>query len=143
MGAALTNRRFLAISDTSSGWREVHLNREDGAPVEVELGARIAFVIANRRILGFDGPSGLMNEVRLRPREYIISSGVNERVGVIVTNVRAIGLAAGRAKPVEKSLHVQENFESLRVLATTASVRTTRRILVFQSSSGSWRGEEI
>jgi hypothetical protein len=143
VGAALTNRRFLAISDTSSGWKEIRVRGEDGAPFEVELGAHVAFVVTRKRILEFDGLSGLMSEFRFRASESILSSGVQERIGVFVTNVRAIGFAAGSAQAAEQQLQIHEAFETLRVLAATATVRTSRRVLVFRSSTGLWHDDEF
>ncbi len=142
VGAALTNRRFLAISETSSGWKEIRLRGGDGAVFEVELGAHLAFVVTRKRILEFDGISGLLNEFRFRAQESVVSSGVQERVGVFVTNLRAIGFAAGRGDPAERLFRIHETFETLRVLAVTATVRTSRRILVFQSSTGLWQDDE-
>ena len=143
VGAALTDRRFLAISDTSSGWQVVRLKSEDGSPSEVALGGNIALLVTRKRILGFDGPSGLITEERFHLREAVVSSGVNELVGVVVTDQRVIGFAAGQAQPTERQFQLHEAFETLRVLGTTATVRTSRRILVFQRSTGSWRDEEI
>jgi len=143
VGIALTDRRLLAISETSSGWQQIRLKSEDGAPSEVALGANIALLVTKKRILGFDGPSGLITEERLHIREAVVSSGVNELIGVVATNERVIGFAAGHALPVERRFQLHEAFETLRVLDTTATVRTSRRIFVFQSSTGSWRDEDI
>ena len=131
------------IDPEASGWKEIRLRGEDGAFLEVELGAHVAFVVTRKRILGFDGLSGLTSEFRFRAREAVVSSGVQERIGVFVTNVRAIGFAAGNAQPAEQLLQIHEAFETLRVLAVTATVRTSRRILVFQSSTGLWQDDEF
>jgi len=143
VGIALTDRRFLAVSDSSPGWQQARLKSEDGAPSEVLLGANVALLVTLQRVLGYHGPSGTISEERFRSREGVASSGVNEFVGVVVTNERAIGFAAGSPVPIERRFQVHETFESLRVLGTTATVRTSRRILVFQSSTASWRDEDI
>jgi hypothetical protein len=143
VGVALTDRRFLAISETSSGWQQIRLRSEDGALSEVALGANIALLVTKKRILGFDGPSGLITEERFHIREAVVSSGVNELIGVVATSQRVIGFAAGRALPIERRFQLHEAFETLRVLDTTATVRTSRRILFFESSTGSWRDEDI
>jgi hypothetical protein len=143
VGVALTDRRFLAVSDTSSGWQQVRLKGEDGAPSEVLLGANVALLVTLQRVFGFHGPSGIISEERFHSREGVASSGISEFVGVVVTDERAIGFAAGSPVPIERRFQIHESFESLRVLGTTATVRTSRRVLVFQSSTASWRDEEI
>jgi hypothetical protein len=143
VGVALTDRRFLAVSTTSTGWQQVRLRPSDGPSPQLELAANVALLIFPKRILGFDGPSGHLGESRLAPREAVLASGAQEHVGVVVTNRRAIGWASRFGAPADHRFRVHESFESLRVLGTTATVRTTKRVLVFGSSSGLWRDEAL
>jgi hypothetical protein len=143
VGVALTDRRFLAVSPTSTGWQQARLRPSDGRSPELRLAANVALLLFSKRILGFDGPSGYLGETRLTPQEVVLTSGAEEHVGVVVTNRRAIGWASGFGAPAEHSFNVHESFESLRVLGKTATVRTSKRVLIFGSSSGLWRDEAI
>ena len=142
VGGVLTDRRFFAVSSTSAGWQEARLTRDDGTP-RVELGANILLCITQKRILGFSGLLGVVSEDRLSPGEMIVKSGVNEHVASVVTNRRAIGFSSRFAYGVEFRLGVREQFQSLKILATTATVRTTERLLVFRRSTGSWADEQF
>jgi hypothetical protein len=73
----------------------------------------------------------------------VITSGAQEHVGVVVTNRRAIGWASRFGASADHALNVHESFEFLRVLAKTASVRTSKRVLIFGSSTGLWRHEAL
>lgn len=143
VGVALTDRRFLAVSPTSSGWQQARLRPSDGRSPAVELAANVALLISPKRVLGFDGRSGLLTETPLTPQEVVLASGANEHVGVVVTNRRAIGWASGFGAPADHALTVHESFELLRVLSTTATVRTSKRVLIFSSSSSLWRDEAL
>jgi hypothetical protein len=143
VGVVVTDRRFLAVSPTSAGWQEARFRPSDGKSPEVRMAANLALLILPKRILGFDGPSGLLTETRLTPQEVVIASGAEEHVGVVLTNRRAIGWASRFGASADHALNVHESFESLRVLAKTASVRTSKRVLIFGSSTGLWRDEAL
>jgi hypothetical protein len=143
VGVALTDRRFLAVSPTSSGWQQARLRPSDGRFPAVELAANVALLISPKRVLGFDGRSGLLTETPLTPQEVVLASGADEHVGVVVTNRRAIGWASRFGAPADHALTVHESFESLRVRSTTATVRTSKRVLIFGRSSGLWRDEAL
>jgi hypothetical protein len=143
VGVVLTDRRFLTVSPTSSGWREARLWASDGRSPGVELAANVALLISPKRVLGFSGRSGLLTETRLTPQEVVLATGADEHVGVVVTNRRTLGWASRFGGSAEHALNVHESFESLRVRGTTASVRTSKRVLIFGSSSGLWRDEAL
>jgi hypothetical protein len=143
VGLVLTDRRFLAVSPNSSGWQEVRLRPSDGRSPPVELAANVALLLSPRRVLGFSGRSGVLSETSLTPQEVVVATGAQEHVGVVVTNRRTLGWASRFAGSAERALGVHESFESLRVGSTTASVRTTKRVLSFDSSSALWRDESI
>lgn len=143
VGVALTDRRFLAVSPTSSGWRQARLRPSDGRFPAAELAANVALLISPKRVLGFDGRSGLLSDTPLTPQEVVLASGADEHVGVVVTNRRTIGWASGFGAPGDHALNVHESFQHLRVRSRTATVRTTKRVLIFTSSSGSWREEPL
>jgi hypothetical protein len=143
VGVALTDRRFLAVSPASPGWQEARLRSSDGHSPQVRLAANVALLITSWRILGFDGRSGLLAESRLTPQETLLASDAEEHVAVVVTNRRVLGWASGFGGPVDQPLGVLESFQSLRVLGKTASVRTSKRVLIFSGSNGLWRDEAL
>jgi hypothetical protein len=143
VGVALTDRRFLAVSQNSAGWQEIRLRASDGRSPKLRLAANLALLITPKRILGFDGGSGDLTESRLTPQEVVLTSDANEHVGVVVTNRRVIGWASRFGAPTDRSFNVHESFESLRVLGTAASVRTSDRVLIFGSANGLWRDEDV
>ena len=85
----------------------------------------------------------VLTETRLTPQEVVLATDADEHLGVVVTNRRALGWASRFAGSAEHLLNVHESFASLRVRGTTASVRTTKRVLIFDSSSGLWRDESL
>ncbi len=133
----------MAVSPNSSGWQEVRLRASDGRSPEVDLAENVALLISPKRVLGFSGRSGALSETPLTPQEVVLATGADEHVGVVVTNRRCLGWASRFAGSSEHALGVHESFASLRVRGTTASVRTTKRVLIFDSSSGLWRDESI
>lgn len=143
VGAVLTDRRFLTVSPASPGWQEARLRPSDGPSPELRLAANVALLITPRRILGFDGRSGLLAESRLTPQETLLACDAEEHVAVAVTNRRVLGWASGFGGPVDQPLGVLESFQSLRVLGKTASVRTSKRLLIFSGSRGLWRDETL
>jgi len=141
VGGVLTNRRFLAVSSTSAGWREVRLLRDDG-PAQIVLGANVLLCITDRRVIALPGPAGELTEERFGPGEFLLESSANEQVAAVVTNRRAFGYTSQASDATIARLNVQEELDSLKVLATTVSLRTTRRLLIFRSSTGRWVEEE-
>ena len=142
LGLALTNRRILAISTTSSGWLETRLLRLDGQ-VGIEGGREVALIITNRRLLFFRAAAGTFIEIFLGPGEELLSSSAGDEVAVAVSNRRAIGISAKFERPSELKLHVQEEFLSLKVLDTAANLRTSKRLLSFHGSLGGWKEEVL
>ncbi len=142
VGVVLTDQRFLAVSTSSSGWREFRLQRSETPNASVQLGANVGMLLTRFRILTFDGVSGSLRENRLGPNEALLASGINEHVAIVVTNRRAIGLASRFGQSLEIPLRIQEVYESSKTLGTTATVRTSHRLLVFRASSGTWAQEE-
>lgn len=143
VGAVLTSERFLAMSPSSAGWREVHLTRgRDGASPYVELAAHLALCITDSRILVFSGPLGLLWEERLDAGERVLQSVAVERVGAIVTERRVLGFSSDFGRASELNLRAQERIESVRALATTVTVRTSKRLLIYRASLGTWTIEE-
>jgi hypothetical protein len=143
VGVALTNRRFLAVSTASADWKQIRLQSEEAESAQVQLGANVAMLVTGQRLLAFDGVLGRLTEERLTGQEVLITSGVNEHVGIVVTTRRVIGLASRSEAPVDFALSLSESYESSKVLDTVARVRTSHRVLVFDGPSGIWTEEKL
>jgi hypothetical protein len=143
VGVTLTNHRFLAVSTASADWKQMRLQSDEAESAQVQLGANIAVLVTGQRLLAFDGVLGRLTEERLVGQEALITSGVNEHVGIVVTTRRVIGLASRSEAPVDLALKLSESYESSKVLDTVARVQTSHRVLVFDGSSGIWTEEKL
>lgn len=141
VGAVLTSRRFLAFSTTSAGWREFRFGREDRRPT-VKLGANLALCLTAKRIVHFAADVGLLADLTLFPGERVLRWGVNEDTGTVVTDRRALGFSSATTNPAEQRFFVREQFQSLRTLADSATVRTSERLLVYRSGGG-WSEQDL
>jgi hypothetical protein len=139
---ALTDRRFLALSSTGSGWQEFRFAREDGEPV-VRLGANLALCLTPKRIVHFAAGPGLLAETAMFPSEQVVASDLNEHVGSVVTGRRVLGFSSDATRTAERRFFVQEAFESLSTSAVTITVRTSQRLFVFKRSGGGWLEERF
>jgi hypothetical protein len=140
VGVALTDRRFLALSVTAARWQEYRFGREDVEPT-VQLGANLALCLTPRRVLHFAAGPGLIGETSLSPSEGVSFAEAEEQVGAVVTNQRVLGFSSTATTAAERRFFVQESFESLHTRATTATVRTSQRLLVYKLSGGGWLEE--
>ena len=66
---------------------------ESAPPPPPLLGDRVALVVTEQRVLGFDGGSRNLVERRLGPREQVLRTEVAANVAVVVTDRRALGLS--------------------------------------------------
>ena len=142
VGAVLTGQRFLAFSTRSAGWQQEHLSAARDGDSYVALAANLALCITQRRVLAFSAGSGSILAESLSPGEAVLDSAVNEHTGVIITNRRALGYSSHSSKSSEIKLHVNEELISIRAIANSASVRTTERLLIFNTPSRSWTAED-
>lgn len=142
VGLVVTNRRALAVSPGAPSWLEAprRLNeRPDGAPL---LSARVALLLSDQRVLGYDADALRWVEATIGPHEHLAGARTAQAIAVVVTGRRALGLASGSGRFAEISLQVGERFESLRTLADVGTLRTSRRVLVFRGDTASWGGDD-
>lgn len=106
-------------------------------PDEVERVDVIAIERDGRELFSFDAITGQRAGIRLEPTEEVLFEGSRGRVGVVLTNRRALGVTVGGSWREER-VGVQE------VPATTALVEdrlailaTNRRVLAFVASGAS------
>jgi hypothetical protein len=138
VGVALTDRRILAVTASSAAWQEARYQLREGVAEAPLLGERVALVLTNRRVIGFDGGSGNLVEQRLGPRERVLARAVSGNVAVAVTRRRALGLSPFTGGFFEAPIHADEDVREVDATANVATVRTSRRLLTFRAPSGTW-----
>jgi hypothetical protein len=137
VGALLTNERFIAISLFSS-WLQTPLRSKeayDGNPI---LSPTLALLLTKERVIGFDAISPRFIEQSRRLDEEFVAAEANDYVAVVISSVRALGLAAGGGGFREIRFRISETVQSIRTKSRVVTVRTSWRILTFSASSSSW-----
>jgi len=143
VGVVLTDRRILAVTDSSAAWQETRYRRTESPPTGVLFGDRVALLSTEDRVIGLDGGSGNLIEYRLGPQERVVDGRVGANVAVAITSRQAIGLSprAGGFFPV--SINVKERIESITAKSDLVTLTTNRRLLIFRSPTGTWEERRL
>ena len=128
----------LAVTADSAAWQEEDYHLREQLLEGPFLGDRVALLITNRRVVGFDGGSGNLVERSVGPQERVIARAVGANVAVAVTDRRAMAVSPFRGGFFEIDLRPNEKFEGVEAAANLATVRTSRRLLTFRAPSGVW-----
>jgi hypothetical protein len=143
VGVALTDRRVLAVGVGSGAWQETRYRNAERRPQAASLGDRVALVLTSQRVLGFDGGSRNLIEHELGPQESVRHSRVGQNVAVVVTSRLALGLSPFVGGFFTARLDVGERIEALAAFADHATLTTSRRLLIFRSTTGSWEERSV
>ncbi len=143
VGVALTDQRVLAVAAHSAAWQAARYRAGEQLPARALLGERVALVVTNKRVLGFDGGSANLVETELGPRERVQVKKIGANVAVAVTDRRALGLSAFRGGLFPVKLRLGEQLEATEALANLATVRTSQRLLTFRAPTGSWEERQL
>lgn len=143
VGIALTDRRMLAIATASGSFQEARFARGEALTRDPALGDRVALFVTTRRLVGFDGGSGNLVEVRLGPREQVFAVAIANSVAIAATTRRALGLSPFRGGFFEVRLDLDERQASLSATGDVATLRTGARILTFRAATGSWEERNL
>ena len=146
VGAAITNERLLAVSRSSSGWIELPFRLSEAyeeTPPDVLLSDRLVLLATDKRLIGFDSDSNRWATVDLPLHEELVKTAIDSHVGIGVTTGRAYGLAKGVGTFVEKRFNENEEILSVETSAFSATIRTSRRLLIFKSSGAYWREIDV
>jgi len=138
VGLVLTDQRLLAAAVASGTWQEARYRRGEAPTGDPVLGDRVALVVTNRRVLGFDGGSRNLVESGLGLREKLIAIRAGENVGVVVTDRRALGLSPAVGGFFEVGIYAQERIGDVSARANLVTITTNRRILIFRTGTGTW-----
>lgn len=142
VGLAVTNRRLLAISAGRGGWRELPLQIAERGRTHQWLSARIALVVTPRRIIGFDAGAAAWVQVGIGPLEEVEDARVSSSTAIVLTRNHAYGLSPDAGGFFEQPLQIHEKVESISASGTIGRVLTSRRLLIFKSTTGTWTSTE-
>ena len=142
VGLVVTNRRLLAISAGRGGWRSLPLQIAERERTHEWLSSRIALVVTPRRILGFDAGIGTWVEVGVGPLEDVEQASVSSSTAVVLTGNNAYGLSPDVGGFFVEPLQIHEQIESVSANGTIGRVLTSRRLLIFKSTTGTWTSTE-
>jgi len=137
IGLVLTDRRALGIG-AGTGFQEFRYRLREEPPAVGLVEDQLALVITPKRVLGFLGTGGGWVDEQFSPNESVQALRVGAAVGVVATNLRALGPGTRGRHFVSTDLRVKEKLESISAQDTLATLRTSRRILVFGSPRSSW-----
>ena len=146
IGAVLTSERLLAVSANLSGWVELDLQLaegESGRLPEILLSDRLLLMTTKKRLIGFDGGTRSWAVIDIPLHEQVVERAIDAYVAVVVTTGRVYGLARGAGSFIEEPFKRNESVLSLDTSAYNASIRTTRRLLIFKSSGAYWREMDL
>jgi len=138
VGVVYTNKRILAVGVGSGSWQHTRYRSSESAPGPPMLGDRVALIVTDLRVLGFDGGSGNLVERRLGPRESVLYTEVSSNVAVAVTDRHAFGLSPFSGGFFAVAVNVGERLESVEATGNFAIVTTSRRTLTFKGPAGIW-----
>ncbi len=138
VGVIITDQRILAVATQSGSWQETDYGRTEQRPESALLGERVALLITSKRVLGFNGGSGNLVEVRLGPREQVVVARAGENVGVVVTDRQALGLSPFLGGFFTISLTLTDQIESVTAESNLATLTARHRVLIFRATTGSW-----
>ena len=142
IGAVLTSERLLAVSRSLSGWIELDLQlaeEQSGRLPEILLSDRLLLMTTKKRLVGFDGETNHLAVMDIPLHEQVVDRAIDAYVAVVITTGRVFGLARGAGSFIEEPFKRNEAVLSVDTSAYNASIRTTRRLLIFKSSGAYWR----
>ena len=141
IGAVLTSERLLAVSAALSGWVELDLQLGEGQSglPEIFLSERLLLMTTKKRLVGFDGGTRSWTVIDIPLHERVIERAIDAYVAVVITTGRVYGLAIGVSSFIEEPFKKNEKVLSVNTSSYNASIRTSRRLLIFKSSGAFWR----
>jgi len=141
VGAVLTNRRLLAVSRTTPGWRSRTLRLEeadDDSQPDMLISDFLVMAVTPRRIILFDGLANAWATKDIPLHDNVSQVAIDNHVAVIITDKRIYGVAARRGRFVEQRIASDEAVVSVTTRPHSVTVRTGRQLLIFRSRSPFW-----
>jgi hypothetical protein len=137
-GAAIGVSSFIAAGLTSPAQAQLGLY-----PAEIERLDVISIQQDGRDLLAFNSVAGTQARVRLDVDEYVLFNESRGRVGIVLTDRRALGIGAG-GNFQEARYRISERAPDFAVVSErVALVATSRRALGFVGRTGGWIEESF
>lgn len=139
LGGVLTNYRFLVVSTSSGGWRELPLRKGESEKAVTALSPYLVLLVGKNRAVGFDALNNRFIETRLPINDNPVTVKTGQKVAVVILSGRAFGLTSGASAFDEIRLRTREATESVKITSGKAVIQTSDRLLYFEASGASWR----
>ena len=143
LGAFLTDRHFFVISTSLDAWQQLPLRLDESGKGIASLSPYIALLVTGDRAVGFDASSNRFVEVQLPLNDELLAAEAERYVAVVITSSRAFGLAAETSTFKEISLRKNEALETLKLTYNKVTVRTSDRLLTFDSAGTNWKEHRL
>lgn len=141
LAAVVTDRRFMVVSVGAEAWTAMRLQMDEpGLPVAA-ISSNLALVSTGERVVGYDAVAGEFIEWRHRMWERVSTLSVERDIAVVIAGRGVAGYAAGQESFVEMGFAHGETYETHQIFGAIVTVRTTRRLLAFDSVSATWSEE--
>jgi len=141
VGLLVTDRRALAVAP-GIDFRELRFQLREDPPERGLVEDQIAILVTPRRAIAFLGNRGVWIEEKLAASERVVALRVGAGAGVVATHRRALGVGAGTSRFVAADIQVGETLEGLSAQDVQVTLRTNRRILVFNAPRALWTDED-
>lgn len=138
VGFVATDRRMLAVGTASAAWQQERYQIGEQGPPRVELGDRVALLVTNLRVLGFNNRDSRFTEYRIGPNEQFLASYAGANAAVALTNRNALGFSPRFANFSATDFQLRERIVDVSPRANLATIRTDRRLLIYRAPSGTW-----
>jgi hypothetical protein len=145
LGAFLTNHRFYVISTSSDAWQAFPLRIDESKKGVASLSPYIALLVTGDRAIGFDAASNRFIETRLPIHDELLTAKVEKYVAVVITSSQAFGLAAKASALAFTTIpfRVRETVEAIKITSGKATIRTSDRLLSFESTDSIWKEHRL
>ena len=143
LGAFLTDLHFFVISTSLNAWQALPLRLDESGKGVASLSPYIALLVTGDRAIGFDATSNRFIETQLPISDELLAAEVERYVAVVITSSRAFGLAAETSAFIEIHLRVRETIEAIKLTYSKVTVRTSDRLLTFETSGAKWKEHRL
>jgi len=143
LGAFLTDLHFFVISTSLNAWQALPLRLDESGKGVASLSPYIALLVTGDRAIGFDATSNRFIETLLPINDELLAAEVERYVAVVITSSRAFGLAAETSAFIEIHLRIRETIEAIKLTYSKVTVRTSDRLLTFETSGAKWRAHRL
>ena len=143
LGAFLTDLHFFVISTSLNAWQALPLRLDESGRGVASLSPYIALLVTGDRAIGFDATSNRFIETQLPISDELLAAEVERYVAVVITSSRAFGLAAETSAFIEIHLRIRETIEAIKLTYSKVTVRTSDRLLTFETSGAKWKEHRL